>query len=143
MRHDDDVAVRITVTLLESSPVQTEPSRIRATLQYRVDDPYAVRLCFGDCASRDTVVWTVDRHMLAAGLVADHGTGDIRIWPAPDNHTVNVELRAPGGRALFSFPAVELTTFLARTFDLVALGHESEHIDLDTELRALLDRQRH
>ena len=111
-----------------------------ASLRYDRDDPYAVHLSFPTSPGRDPIEWIFARSLLADGLIAPAGDGDVRIWPAPEDRTgpVFVELRSPSGRALFALPRPVLTGFLARCHALVPPGTEAGHLDFDAELNLLL-----
>lgn len=111
-----------------------------ATLRYDADDPYAVRLGFPTAPGREAVEWMFARQLVADGLIAPTGDGDVRIWPSPDEVTgpVYVELCSPSGRALFTVPREVLTDFARRCDDLVPPGTEADHLDLDAELDLLL-----
>jgi Streptomyces sporulation and cell division protein, SsgA len=111
-----------------------------ATLRYDTDDPYAVRLGFPTAPGREAVEWMFARELLAAGLVAPAGDGDVRIWPSPEqgDDQLYVELCSPSGRALFILRRAVLAEFSRRCEELVPPGTEAEHLDIDAELDALL-----
>ncbi|MGL5858753.1 MAG: SsgA family sporulation/cell division regulator [Angustibacter sp.] len=115
---------------------------ITATLQYDTSDPFAVRATFH--AGTDAISWVLGRDLLADGLMTAHGDGDVRVWPITeaDHSMVMLELTSPDGRAVLAADAAELETFLARTYDAVPLGYESDHIDMDTALTDLLGGSR-
>jgi len=47
---------------------------------------------------------------------------------------------SPFGHAQFEASAAAIETFLARTYELVPDGDESEHMDFDAELTELLSQ---
>ncbi len=117
---------------------------VECELDYRVDDPYAVRLSL-DTGSGDPVRWYVSRDLLTAALHGPEGLGDIRAWPSPAGNaapgkTLNIELCSPDGYARFETGAAGIGAFLARTFELVPGGQEGDHLGLEAELTALLSQ---
>ncbi|MGL4173470.1 MAG: SsgA family sporulation/cell division regulator [Actinomycetota bacterium] len=104
---------------------------IMATLRYQTNDPFAVRATFH--AGTDAISWVLGRDLLADGLLVERGEGDVRVWPAveDDQQMVMLELSSPDGRAVLAASAGELEAFLARTYDVVPLGYEGDHIDVD------------
>lgn len=116
---------------------------VRAGLSYDATDPYAVTVAFhtGAGGNGDVVQWTFARQLLTDGVTAPVGQGDVQVWPAhdaADTPVVCLSLSSPSGKALFELPVSELVEFLTMTYAAVATGSESEHIDLDAELAALL-----
>ncbi|MEO6205824.1 MAG: SsgA family sporulation/cell division regulator [Mycobacteriales bacterium] len=117
---------------------------VSATLRYDVDDPYAVTVAFNTSDSRsddtEVVEWTFARALLADGVSASAGQGDVRAWPAvaSGEAVVCLSLSSPSGTALFELPTRALVEFLTRTFVSVPTGAESDHLDLDAELALLL-----
>lgn len=123
---------------------------VPAALVYDSADPYAVRVRFGDDNDQSTpydapdddgggVEWLLSRELLRAGLSAPAGDGDVRIWPARACLDVLfLQLRAPSGEALFEFSAEVVSEFLRDSDRLVAAGAESDLLQVDDELSALL-----
>jgi hypothetical protein len=129
---------------------------LMAGLYYSRQDPYAVRMSF-DAAMDEPVIWTFDRDMLAAGLDAPEGIGDIRTWPSagsvsaeaeaePETEAgagekiLNIVLGPPSGCARFEVDAAAIEAFLTRTYELVPAGQESACLNLDAELAELLSQ---
>lgn len=112
---------------------------LTASVYYRSDDPYAIRMAF-HVGADEPVEWIFARELLATGMSAQAGGGDVRVWPgeAPDEDVLNITLSSPFGRAHFEAPRSEFAWFLRRTFDLIAPGREAEHIDIEGELNDLL-----
>ena len=119
-----------------------------ASLHYSGGDPYAIRMAF-HVGAEDPVEWIFARDLLADGLMAPEGDGDVQIWPSspalgPDGQTqgplsvLNVKLSSPFGEAHFEAPAEAIANFLDRTYRIVQMGKESEVIDIDAELNGLL-----
>ena len=118
-----------------------------ASLYYSVSDPYAIRMAF-HVGNDEPVEWIFARDLLADGLMAPEGDGDVRVWPSletdPDDkeygrHSViNIELSSPFGEALFEAPSEDIANFLNRTYRIVPMGKENDVIDFDAELHGLL-----
>ena len=114
---------------------------LTASLYYRGDDPYAIRMAF-HVGTDDPVEWIFARDLLAEGLDRVAGDGDVRVWPSTAAHrdVLNLALSSPFGEAHFEAPRVATAAFLARTFEMIAEGSESEFLDVDDELDDLLWR---
>ncbi|UZJ26084.1 SsgA family sporulation/cell division regulator [Rhodococcus antarcticus] len=112
---------------------------VPAQLRFSVVDPFAVHLRLTTGPARD-VRWVFARELLTEGLLAPTGDGDVRVWPCADGtrDVVLLELSSPSGHACFEASATEVAAFLDRSFAVVAPGRESEQVDLDAALAALL-----
>ena len=112
---------------------------LTASLYYRGDDPYAIRMAF-HVGTDDPVEWIFARDLLAEGLDCVAGDGDVRVWPSTAAHgdVLNLVLSSPFGQAHFEAPLTALTGFLLRTFEVVPAGREGEFIDIEGELNDML-----
>jgi Streptomyces sporulation and cell division protein, SsgA len=112
---------------------------LTATLNYRRDDPYAIRIAFHVGAS-EPVEWIFSRDLLAVGLDRAAGDGDVRVWPSTGarRDVLNITLSSPFGQAHFEAPIKALTRYLLRTYEVVPAGREAGYIDIDSELSDLL-----
>ncbi|MFF6994672.1 SsgA family sporulation/cell division regulator [Streptomyces sp. NPDC008313] len=112
---------------------------IPATLHYDIGDPFAVRMTFPAPATLEgvEVCWTFARELLVSGMERSEGHGDVRVRPYGYDRTV-MEFHAPEGTAVVHIRSGELRDFLARTTDLVPLGHEHRQLDLDHGLAELM-----
>lgn len=111
---------------------------LTASLCYRGDDPYAIRMAF-HVGSGDPVEWIFARELLTRGMDGTAGDGDVRVWPGEaEDDVLNISLSSPFGRAHFEAPLATLSGFLLRTFEIVPMGRERDFVDLDGELSALL-----
>src|SRR5215471_8272240 len=121
-----------------------------ASMFYSGSDPYAVRMAF-HVGTDEPVEWIFARDLLAAGIEARQGEGDVQVWPSPrscaetedladdDQGTVlNIELSSPFGQAHFEAPAEAMSAFLQRTYQIVPAGKESDFVNIDEELNELL-----
>jgi hypothetical protein len=125
-----------------------------ASLYYSGGDPYAVRMAF-HVGTDEPVEWIFARDLLAAGIDARQGDGDVRVWPSAqscaesdglevigdastEGTVLNIELSSPFGQAHFEAPAQAMAAFLHRTYQIVPAGQESGYIDIEAELNDLL-----
>ncbi|MEU9980365.1 SsgA family sporulation/cell division regulator [Streptomyces sp. NPDC050856] len=128
--------------ILMSFVVSEELSfRIPVELGYETADPFAVRMTFhlpGDAP----VTWTFGRELLADGIQAPSGEGDVRITPSGEGEhaDVSIRLQVAGERALFRATAHTLVAFLDRTDRLVPLGKECTLGDFECSLEEALGR---
>ena len=125
-----------------------------ASLYYSGSDPYAVRMAF-HVGTDEPVEWIFARDLLAAGIDARQGEGDVKVWPSAqscaesdglevigdastEGKVLNIELSSPFGQAHFEVPAQAMAAFLQRTCQIVPAGQESGYIDIEAELNDLL-----
>src|ERR1700693_1846704 len=76
-----------------------------ASLYYSGRDPYAVRMAF-HVGTDEPVEWIFARELLAAGLKAQAGEGDVKVWPEGQGGAdiLNIALSSPFGEAHFEAP---------------------------------------
>ncbi|MER6333666.1 spore wall synthesis regulator SsgD [Streptomyces sp. NPDC001034] len=112
---------------------------IPATLRYDRCDPFAVRMTFPAPATLEgvEVCWTFARDLLAAGLLAPEGQGDVRVRPYGYDRIV-LEFHAPEGTAVVHVRAGEIRRFLEAAAELVPVGLEHLQLDLDHGLAELM-----
>jgi hypothetical protein len=136
MNRSDTVAAELGLTLVvpEHGGVP-----LTASLFYRGDDPYAIRMAF-HVGMDDPVEWIFARDLLAAGMHEPTGDGDVRVWPGADTdrQVLNISLSSPFGQAHFEAPLPAMSQFLLRTFELIPVGREGDFTDIDGELNELL-----
>ncbi|HEY1702834.1 MAG TPA: SsgA family sporulation/cell division regulator [Trebonia sp.] len=124
-------------------PQEDEGVPLVASLYYSAEDPYAIRIAF-HAGLDEPIEWVLGRELLAQGLSGREGLGDVQVWPSAafrdsvPGGVLNIALSSPFGQAHFEAPATDLGEFLHRTYQVVPIGRESEYIDMDTELSALL-----
>jgi hypothetical protein len=112
---------------------------VPTTLRYRVCDPYAVSLVFHSTGG--DVEWVVSRTLLLQGLAAPSGEGDVTVYPSMDEEGGDVtvlDFCSPDGWLTAQAETQALQAFLAGTFALVPVGSESNHLDMDGLIAALL-----
>ncbi|WP_371591768.1 SsgA family sporulation/cell division regulator [Streptomyces virginiae] len=100
-------------------------------INYRATDPYAVEAVFTQ--EDGDVTWTFSRELLADGMHARAGTGDVAIWPGTgtgikDDAQIFIELSPPSGTALVSLPRACVEEFLNQTTSIVPAGAEHTYI---------------
>ncbi|MEV8564993.1 SsgA family sporulation/cell division regulator [Streptomyces sp. NPDC051322] len=122
--------------LVASAPrMETVPT----TLRYDREDPFAVSVDFPPQATLEgvEVSWAFARELLAAGVSAPAGAGDVRIRPYGYDRTV-LEFHAREGVAMVHMHTSELRIFLERTEALVPSGDEQSFLDVDGGVAELL-----
>jgi hypothetical protein len=114
---------------------------VAARLFYSREDPYAIRIAF-HVELDQPVEWMFARDLLATGTEGRKGLGDITFWPSAGGgatgDVLNIALSSPFGKAHFAASAREISDFLRRTYQIVPVGEENEHIDIEAELNDLL-----
>jgi hypothetical protein len=120
----------------------TGEAELDAELRYDPEDPFAVALAIGvECG--EPVIWTFARDLLAAGVSAPSGEGDITIEPDltgsfdDADRTLRITL-ATDCLATMVTPAGPVLEFLVETYAIVPTGSELDRVDLDAEIAALL-----
>jgi hypothetical protein len=122
---------------------------LMASLHYTSQDPYAIKIAF-HVGTGEPVEWTLARDLLAAALHSREGIGDVQAWlsAASDDSEgdasgaviMNISMTSPFGHAQFEAPAEDVARFLQRTYRIVPVGEESDFVDFDAELTALLSQ---
>jgi len=134
---NDHVTLRSTAVFDLLAP-QAPAVPVQVELRYDTSDPYAVVAAFRT-GRAGWVEWVFARDLLADGLIAHAGEGDVAIRPAVDDpEVVAIELSSPSGHAVFEASAQELADFLDRTYDVVVPGNENLWVDVDDALTRLL-----
>ncbi|WP_331737497.1 SsgA family sporulation/cell division regulator [Streptomyces sp. NBC_00019] len=100
---------------------------------YDTHDPLAITLVF-DTDGERPVRWAFSRDLLAEGMTAPAGEGDVVLWPElcqdgePSSFCVQVgSVRT----ALFEIPVEPVAKWLARTYDMVPQGSELDGVNWD------------
>ncbi len=133
------VTQAVTLELIDATGASTP---IEAELQYDPSDPYAVTTVFMTAHSR--VTWTFGRDLLSDGLYEPSGDGDVHVWPCLDSEghaVVIIELCSPDGEALVQAKTGDLTAFVDRMSRAVRPGEESEHMNVDAAIAAILSTE--
>jgi hypothetical protein len=109
---------------------------VRSRWSYRADQPFMLTAAFQTDRDR-WVEWVFSRELLVAGLTDATGVGDVRFRPLEERglRMLVVEIESPEGYALLELDHEAVADFLDATEELVPLGSEGEHFDVD----ALID----
>ncbi|EHR48696.1 sporulation and cell division protein, SsgA [Saccharomonospora marina XMU15] len=101
-------------------------------LSYSASEPFTIALAFR-VEPGEWVEWEFARDLLIAGLSEVAGIGDVRIRPdlSGNRDLLVLELESPDGYAVVELSRVDVLRFIGRTVELVGLGVESDHLDLD------------
>ncbi len=98
---------------------------------YRADDPYAVMMSISRPSGR-WIDWLMARDLVVEGMLAPAGVGDVRVAPFCDDEfdIIEVKIGDDEGFAALEFDRELMERYLAATFEVVALGAESDVIDV-------------
>ncbi|GAA3898369.1 SsgA family sporulation/cell division regulator [Streptomyces sp. NPDC003328] len=131
-----DLALNICLTLAVSSDLHV---RVPVRFSYVCADPYAVQISFNITADRK-VHWTFARELLAQGMKAAVGLGDIRIAPIESllDQRFSIELEPPDGFARLEGPVAPIKAWIAKTHEVVPAGSEAGLVDIDRFLEEIL-----
>lgn len=134
---NDHVTLRSSAVFDLLAP-RTPAVPVHVELRYDTRDPFAVVAAFRT-GRAGWVEWVFSRDLLADGLLADAGDGDVRIRPVPDDpEIVLIELDSPSGHAVFEASAQRLAEFLDTTYDVVLPGHETLWMNVDDALDQMI-----
>lgn len=113
---------------------------IRAEFRFDPEDPLTVSVEFV-VHGGPRVVWHIGRDLLAQGLHAMSGLGDVQMWPSQleERQTARLRLCAGDMAALFDLPVPPLEEWLAHTYTIVPAGAELAAVDWDMAGAELLD----
>lgn len=94
------------------------------TLTYTRHHPLQVTAAFDPALVMDGCLayWVIGRDLIADGLVAPAGLGDVHVYPC--GRATNIELHSGPDYALLTVATADLARFLNATCDLVPLGSE-------------------
>ena len=134
---NDHVTLRSSAVFDLMAP-RTPAVPVQVELRYDTRDPYAVIAAFRT-GRAGWVEWVFSRDLLADGLLARAGEGDVRIRPASgDPEIVVVELSSPSGHAVFEASAQRLAEFLDASYDVVLPGRETLWMNVDGALDQMI-----
>ncbi|MFI6843686.1 SsgA family sporulation/cell division regulator [Kitasatospora sp. NBC_00085] len=113
---------------------------VAARLRYDSSEPYAVYLD-NHTDLHEPITWMFARDLLAAGVDAWAGLGDVSVYPGTgaSPQTLFIALGGENGTVVLRAEAAAVRTFLAATERMVPSGTERLHVDLDGLLLQLLD----
>jgi hypothetical protein len=112
-----------------------QPAPVVTRWSYNAADPFAVTLAVRTRHDR-WVEWLIARDLVVESLEGPAGFGDIRMSPqvVQGYEIVEIEIRSTDGRAILEVDRDLLRHFVDTSVELVALGDESDRMDLDGEI---------
>jgi hypothetical protein len=112
-----------------------QPAPVVTRWTYEADDPYAVTFAVRTRKDR-WVEWLVARDLVIDALTGPAGVGDIRMRPREVHgyDIVEIEIHSLDGSAVLEVDRDLLQHFADASLELVALGDEPRHMDLDLEI---------
>ncbi len=131
-------AIHADITMQSVDP-EGRLHRLDADFGYGPHDPFAVTVTFR--TGYGDVAWTFARDLLVVGVDEPAGDGDVHVWPCEDldgRPVVVIELISDDGELMAQAPRWAVRRFVSRSMRAVPLGSESDLIDLDTVVEALL-----
>lgn len=134
---NDHVTLRSSAVFDLLAP-RTPAMPVQVELRYDTCDPYAITAAFRT-GRAGWVEWVFSRDLLADGLLARAGDGDVRIRPGSgDPEIVVMELNSPSGHAVFEASAQRLAEFLDASYDIVLPGDETLWMNVDDALDQMI-----
>jgi hypothetical protein len=111
---------------------------VECALEYRAEEPYAVRATFRTGTA--DIEWMFARDLLADGLLRPTGEGDVVVWPEHSGPAplVLLALNSPSGQAVLEADRAVVSAFLDRTWEIVPRGSEGGAMDVDRWINAIL-----
>jgi Streptomyces sporulation and cell division protein, SsgA len=111
---------------------------IPCSLEYRAEEPFAVRAIFRTGPA--DIEWSFARDLMIEGLQRPSGEGDVVMWPERQGPVplLLIALNSPSGQAVLECESAHVEQFLRRTFQIVPLGDEGASLDIDATIAAIL-----
>jgi Streptomyces sporulation and cell division protein, SsgA len=114
----------------------------QVVLRYRPAEPYTVYLELSFHGAHGRLVWEFARDLLAGGMQAVAGHGDVRVWPSTDAVGDGISLAFRDWERRYwglhvVVPRWAVAQFLRRVYAAVPAGRESRQLDLDAVVAAL------
>lgn len=111
---------------------------VPCSLEYRAEEPYAVRATFRTGAA--DIEWTFARDLISEGMTRPAGEGDVVVWTeiAGPKPLVVLALNSPSGQAVLEVDRSVIEVFLARTYDIVPAGSETMELLVDSWIAQIL-----
>jgi sporulation and cell division protein SsgA len=124
------------VTEFELIKHDDRPVPVDVEIRYDAREPLTVRITLG-MADIAPVTWWIGRSLLAEGMTAMTGEGDIHVAPLSEVAAL-LRLRSAGSEACFRVPKTEIQRFLRDAYELVPAHCEADWLGLDEVLARLL-----
>ena len=132
----DTVAHDITIQCID---MRGRTHDLDTVFSYTATDPYAVTVTF--LTHEGELPWTFSRDLLAQGLTAPNGDGDVHVCPSINDRgraVVIIELSSPDGHLVTEARTDEVYAFVQQTLEVVPQGEESQHLHIDAMIEQLL-----
>lgn len=115
-----------------------QPAPVVTRWSYTAADPFAVTFAVRTRKDR-WIEWLVARDLIVEALTGPAGHGDIRMSPqeVQGYDIIEIEIRSDDGRAVLEVDRDLLRSFVDTSTEMVALGDELTHIDLDCEIEKI------
>ena len=112
-----------------------QPAPVVTRWSYSANDPFAVYLAVRTRHDR-WVEWLVAPDLVVESLAGPSGEGDVRMSPhvVQGYDIVQIEIHSHDGHAVLEVDRDLLRHFVEASIDVVALGEESDRMDLDVEI---------
>ena len=107
---------------------------VNAEMRYHCDDPFAIQLLLSVDQS-PAICWIFGRELLMTGVRMPTGIGDVQVYPTHDG--VIIELRSGDTAAKLLAHIPDITDFTDRSLQIVPLGTEMDHYELDRGLATI------
>lgn len=124
-----ELELNIFLTLRAASDLHV---RVPVRFSYVNRDPYAVQAIFR-IAPGQVVHWMFARDMLDEGMQTAVGIGDVKIAPIESSlgRCFSIELETPDGYACLTGSVTPVRAWIAKTYEAVPAGCESEFLNID------------
>jgi hypothetical protein len=112
---------------------------VEVDFSYDPTDPYSVSIVFQPGVTDDCR--ELSRSFLARGITEPVGGAHLSLWPSLTDEgraVVVLSMVTPDGDLVCEIRTNQLHRFLTRTFALVPVGTETDHLDLDLVVERLL-----
>jgi hypothetical protein len=107
---------------------------VNAEMRYHCDDPFAIQLLLSIDQS-PAICWIFGRELLMTGVRMPTGVGDVQVYPTHDGVIIELRSGSTAARLLAHIP--DVTEFTDQSLQIVPLGAEMDHYDLDGELKVV------
>ena len=137
------VEVETVAQMCSHNGVAIGSERVNLAMRYTAQDPYACEFLFTDYGTDGCVSWKFARDLLAEGMDRDGtkpaGDMDVMVWRGLSPGRLWLRLSNEEDSVLFMLEREDVVRFVRRAYRLVPMGRESQHLDLDACVTALLE----